>query len=807
MKTIIRVAITELRTLFYSPIAWFLIIVFLIQCGVVYVGHLDALARTQELGGMSLGYMSTLTQQVFLGQRGLFGSVMQNLYLYIPLLTMSLISRETSSGTIKLLYSSPVKVREIIFGKYLAMVVYSLLLVAVIAIFVVSGIFHIQYAETGMLMTALLGFFLLLCTYAAIGLFMSCLTTYQVVAAICTFVMIGILSYIGSLWQRVEFVRELTYFLSINGRTGKMLGGLVTTKDLIYFLVIVYIFLGLSIYKLKAGMESKPAMVKAGRYVAVVASALIIGYLSSLPGFIGYFDATANKTRTLTPQVQKILEGLGNEPLEVTAYVNLLDRYSYLGGPESYNQNIDRWEHYTRFKHNIKLNKVSYYDSAISNPYLLRSYPGKDIHEVARKYAKANDVDLKDYLRPEQIRKMIDLRPENNQYVMQLKWKNRTTWLRVFDDQQVWPGETEVAAALRRLQAAQMPVIAFVTGDLERDINKSGDRDYKKLTNETGFRNSLLNQGFDVQTVSLETEDIPEGIAALVLADPKIELLPASVEKLKKYIEKGGNLLLAGEPSKRSVLNPLLKEWNIQMMEGSLVQESKDDVPDMLSPLVTANTLPFYKPMAKVVADSGQVSMPGTAALTYSAGGLFTIQPLLITDSSKSWNRMKAIDNDLMLSASSNGPANTAQVMVTGNMGLSIAASEGPGRPRSRAAVGTVVFSPQEGDSKGPFATALSLTRKINNKEQRIVIAGDADFMSNKELGRWGKSNFLFSTALFRWLDNGEYPVDTFRPEAKDKRVTVTMDQVNILRIVYIWVLPAVLLIFASVLLIRRKRK
>src|SRR4051812_11091563 len=362
MKTIIRVAKTELKTLFYSPIAWFLMIVFLIQCGIVYLSNLQTIARMQDLSSIySFRGTQSLTNMVFLSQRGLFGTVMQNLYLFVPLLTMSLISRETSSGTIKLLYSSPVKVREIVFGKYLSMLVYNVVLVAIVGIFVVSGFYHIQHPEVGMLMTSLLGFYLLLCAYAAIGLFMSSLTTYQVVAAICTFVMIGILSYIGTLWQDIAFVRELTYFLSMNGRTGKLLTGLITTKDLIYFGVIVYIFLGLSIYKLRAGMESKPAVVKAGRYVAIVASALLIGYVSSIPSLIGYYDATDNKTRTITPQVQKVLADLGNEPLEVTAYNNLLGSYWYLGNAESYNTNLARWEPYIRFKNNIQLRTVCYY--------------------------------------------------------------------------------------------------------------------------------------------------------------------------------------------------------------------------------------------------------------------------------------------------------------------------------------------------------------------------------------------------------------------------------------------------------------
>src|SRR6187402_978861 len=137
MKTILRVAKTELRTLFYSPIAWFLMIVFFIQCGLKYMGSIKGIARTQELGGMEINLLNTLTAGIFTGFSGLFPTVIQVLYLYIPLLTMSLISRETGSGTIKLLYSSPVKVREIVLGKYFAMMVYSLLLAAIVGIFVI----------------------------------------------------------------------------------------------------------------------------------------------------------------------------------------------------------------------------------------------------------------------------------------------------------------------------------------------------------------------------------------------------------------------------------------------------------------------------------------------------------------------------------------------------------------------------------------------------------------------------------------------------------------------------------------------
>jgi len=103
----------------------------------------------------------------------------------------------------------------------------------------------------------------------------------------------------------------------------------------------------------------------------------------------------------------------------------------------------------------------------------------------------------------------------------------------------------------------------------------------------------------------------------------------------------------------------------------------------------------------------------------------------------------------------------------------------------------------------------VSLSRKINGKEQRIVVTGDADFMSNVELSRanMNTANFVFNTALFSWLNYGDFPIDTSRPDAKDKRVTVSTDGVDGLKILYIWILPGLLTAFGAILLIRRKRK
>jgi ABC-2 type transport system permease protein len=343
------------------------------------------------------------------------------------------------------------------------------------------------------------------------------------------------------------------------------------------------------------------------------------------------------------------VKDLGDEPLEVTAYANLLDNFFFLGGPTAYNDNQARWESYLRFKDNIDLKIVRYYDSVPGS--MMKRYPGKSLKEVADQFAKSNDVDMEDLLSPNEIRKQIDLRGESNRFVMRLKWKDKTTFLRVFNDNIVWPTETEVAAALLRLQQANLPKIAFITGNLEREIDKSGDRDYKTLTNTPTFRYSLVNQGFDVISVSLENQDIPKNISSVVLADPKIELSPAAIARLKEYIDNGGNLMIAGEPGKHSLLNPLLQEMGVQLNEGTVIQSSKDDAPNFVSAYVQKEAAPFYKLLESAIQDSLRLTMPGATSLSFTNNGPFTVIPLVKTNPNKTWNRTRPYDHETMINA------------------------------------------------------------------------------------------------------------------------------------------------------------
>lgn len=762
MKTIRKLAKTELSTLFYSPIAWLVLIVFTFQAGLTFTDKLKMYAGWQEAGSR----LSFITSAIFGGPTGFFAEIQKNVYLYIPLLTMGLISRETSSGSIKLLLSSPVKIRQIVLGKYLAMMAYCLLLVGILVCFAIAGALSIGNFDLKHVCSGLIGIYLLICAYSAIGLFMSSLTGYQVVAAVSTLVVLAALNYVGLLWQHIDFVRDITYFLSIAGRADQLRDGLITSGDLSYFILVIILFLGLTMLLLHSGRAAKPAWVKVSQYVGLVVMVLLLGYISSRPKLLMYTDMTATKSKTLTIATQEIIRSL-EEPIKVTTFVNLLDDFWYMGIPASRNRDINFWSPYQRFMPDLKLNYVYYYDSTKAD-WLYKYNPGLSNLQLAEKMAKARELKLNMFMPPESIRKRIDLRSEENRFVRMLEYKGKRSFLREYaGEMDPNPGEAEFAAAIKRLLVAA-PKVAFLTGENERAIDKAGEKDYQSSTSSLTARKSLVNQGFEVEQLSLETSEVPDDLALLVIADPKKEFTTEKLEKIRRFIAKGGNLLIAAEPGKQTVLNPLLAELGVQLGEGMLLQQSKDFSPDLVLGLFTEQAAAKSKNYNLLYADSGRVSMPTAVGLQYSTGGPFTITPLIVSDKRFSWNKTGELKMD----------------------------------------TGYVQFN-EATDVKTSLPLALALNRQLNGKEQKILVTGDADWMSGQEMGRYNVRvyNFLFMVEAFRWFSNDQYPVDVSRPKSADNKLKIGKEGVAMQKLVFLGVMPALLLIGGVMLLVIRKRR
>ncbi|MEY8591276.1 Gldg family protein [Butyricimonas hominis] len=766
MKTILKITKNELSSLFYSPIAWLILIIFTFQSGMAFTEAWDKILRS-----LALGYnVHNVTERLLLGWSGAIAGMQSNLYLYIPLLTMGLMSQEYNRGSIKLLYSSPVTNRQIIFGKYLSIVVYALMLVAILFIYYTFAAFAIKNIDSPYVLTAMLGIFLMICAYAAIGLFMSTLTSYQVVAAVGTLAVLATLNYIGNVGQDIPFIRDITYWLSISGRANTFFKGLICSEDLLYFIIVIILFITLSILRLQTERTKRSTTQNVLRYGGVIIMALFIGYMSSRPMLRGYYDATEMKKNTLTQNSLDVMEQMDG-PLTITTYVNMLDENYYEFMPRYYNEDFKRFDKYIRFKPEIKLQYVYYYDKT-SNPSLDRRYPGLTDEQRLQKICEAEDWNPKNILSPEEIRKMEDLSGEYNKIVRVLERGNgQKAFLRIYDDNMRHPSETEITAVLKRM-VVKSPMVAFLSGHGERNIDGAGERDYYAFSQYKTFRNSLVNQGFDNMTLSLENLDaIPDNVDILVISDVRTPLSDKEQKIIEDYIAQGGNLLIAGEPRRQQQMNPLLAPLGLAFMPGILVQAHKDFNADLILASFTRAAGELTSLFYREYRYGDKVTMPTATGIMQVEDKGFTIIPLLTTDSLGSWNELET----------TNFVEDTARI------------------------------NPQIGEVEGANATMVYLTRKINNKEQRIIVLGDADCIGNGELTKQrngvAASNFTVVTESFRLLSNGEFPVNTSREFSSDNGVYLGQKAGIYIKVLFMGIIPGILILLYLGLWWKRRRK
>lgn len=762
MKKIVKIARTELQTLFYSPVAWLILVIFTFQVSTIFTDSLKENAMR-----VSLDYtIFNLSEYAFS-----LKSMQGYLYLYLPLLTMGLMSRELSTGSIKLLYSSPVSNTQIILGKYLAMVVYGFFLISILLTFLLLGIFALPGLDIPIVLSGIFGIYLLICAYAAIGLFMSSLTSYQVVAAMGTLALFAGLNFMDKIGQDIPFLRDITYWLSLSGRTNFLLSGLICSEDLLYFLIVIAMFLVITILKLQSGRQKRSGLTMTGIYGGVIIVAMLLGYTTSRPMLMTYYDVSRTKINTLTPGSQEIMRKLKGG-LTITTYVNIFDANFTEAVPTAINRDMERFRHYVRFKPEIKMKYVYYYDKS-DNPLPPDNKLNKlSEHDRAKKVCETMGIDFDEVLSPEALKKQIDLKQEHYRFVRLLeRASGERTFLRIFNDMQRHPSEREITAAFKRL-AMKLPKVGFVQGDGERDMDNAGDRGYYDLCGNVTSRAALINQGFEKAPVSLSGGgDVAADISILVIADMNKPLTAEEQAKVDRYVARGGNLVIAGDVGRQALMNPLVAPFGVQFMPGQLVQHNKNDLPTILA----AKTTRFTNDLSKYFDDfrlyKTSLSMPGTTGLSYVTGKGYDVLPVFVSDSSGSWNELE-----------------TRNYLDS--------------TPVLNTAIGEVATS---------YPTVLALSRKLGNKQQKIMILGDADCISNSELSRGRKdfraANFILVNGMFHWLSDGEVPIDVSRPKMIDDQMKIGLHGVSIAKVVYMGIFPGLLAITGIIIWIRRKRR
>ena len=250
MRNIWTICRRELYAYFVSPIAWVLLTIFALLSGVFTYDMAAFFVKAgfeSQMQGQS--FPMNVNEQVL---APLLSNISVVGLFLIPLISMRLFAEEKRQGTIELLITSPVHDTEIVIGKWLsAVLMYGALLVVLLAD--ISFIFMYGNPDWRPFLTGFLGVLLQGACILALGTFISTLTKNQIVAGAIGFglaLVLWILSW-STQFGSTPTVQVLNY-LSIISHQDSFTRGIIDTKDVIYYLSMIFFGLFLTTRSLES---------------------------------------------------------------------------------------------------------------------------------------------------------------------------------------------------------------------------------------------------------------------------------------------------------------------------------------------------------------------------------------------------------------------------------------------------------------------------------------------------------------------------------------------------------------------------
>ncbi len=224
MKHTWIIAQRELHTFFDSLTAYILLVLFL---------------------GFSGFFTWLFGADVFLvGQaslQGFFGIAYWTLFFFIPAITMRMFAEEKRSGTIELLLTRPVTDWQIVTGKFLADFVLIAIALALTLPYYFT-VWSLGPVDHGAVWNGYLGLLLMSACYISIGLFTSSVTNNQIVALLSS-LFIGIFFHLlfGLLANGLSGLPgKISGYLSLQSHFESIARGVLDTKDIVYFLSLIF---------------------------------------------------------------------------------------------------------------------------------------------------------------------------------------------------------------------------------------------------------------------------------------------------------------------------------------------------------------------------------------------------------------------------------------------------------------------------------------------------------------------------------------------------------------------------------------
>ncbi len=234
MKNTVPIMKREFSSYFNAPIAFIYLTVFL------------ALSSWLYLKGFFLVNEASM--------RAFFGLIPWIFLFFVPAITMRLWAEEKKVGTMELLMTLPVTDAEAVLGKFLASFIF--LAVSLALTFVLPLVVGILGdPDPGQIVGGYLGCVLIGAAYLSIGLFISSLTENQIVAFIVSVVAIFLFYILGAdfvLFGVPDWLVPILSFAGLGGHFESISRGVIDSRDIIYYLSVIGLFLYLNVKSIEA---------------------------------------------------------------------------------------------------------------------------------------------------------------------------------------------------------------------------------------------------------------------------------------------------------------------------------------------------------------------------------------------------------------------------------------------------------------------------------------------------------------------------------------------------------------------------
>ncbi|MES9946588.1 MAG: DUF4350 domain-containing protein [Candidatus Thiodiazotropha sp.] len=312
--------------------------------------------------------------------------------------------------------------------------------------------------------------------------------------------------------------------------------------------------------------------------------------------------------------------------------------------------------------------------------------------------------------------------------------------------------EEQFSNAILRLSRDNAFWIAGLSGHGERDLTGRANHDLGE------FGKSLKQQGYQIAGLDLATTPSPpDNTALLLIASPVRPLLSGEIERISDYISGGGNLLILSDPGNWIIEDLIQQLFAIEQLPGTIVDASGKAL-GIDNPAVAV--VPEYPDHAATQGFNLLTLFPQSAALSATEQMEWKTTPLLQT-LDKSWNET--------------GPLS-----------------------------GEIEHDPLAGEEAGPLTIGIALSRQHAEKQQRVLIIGDGDFLANSYLNNAG--NLDLGLSLCRWLVGDDQLIGIPAPQASDQELHLSRLAIGTIGLGSLIVLPLLLLLTGSVMGWRRNR-